>query len=865
MSRLANDVRAERYALQLQVDPSREPFSGEVAIELRAPPGTRAIEVHSVDLEWLEWSARDAQGDLSISRAEERPERETRRLHFSRALAAETLELRIRYRGLLRGDLRGLYRARSGSHRYALTQLEAPDARRFFPCLDEPDKKARFRVSVTTPARNQVISNAPIEREEVTRGRRKTVHFDETPPLSTYLLALVVGELESSPIRRCGRTPIRIWAVPGRRAQMGFALDAAQAALERLERYFGLPYPYAKLDLIAAPDFEFGAMENAGAVLFRETLLLTDPKTVTHAERKRVAEVIAHELAHMWFGDLVTMAWWDDLWLNEAFATWMAYSVVDDWQPSWKLWLDFQRGRASAFELDALEHTHPIYVEVRTPADATENFDRITYEKGAAVVRMIERWIGHQSFRRGVRAYIRAHREGNARGVDLWSALEKASGQPIAPIVRHWIEESGFPLLQVSGAQSPGKLQLLLRQERFRARAAPRPAHTSTPWPIPLSIALREQGRRPRIARALVDQAEQEITIEASGKLRWFYANAEESGFYRPLHGSAERARLREHFAELRAVERMGLLDHEWAGVRAGRSPLEFLLDLLPELGDESEPNVLETVESGILAWLRDPLLPALPAREAARMRALLASVFGPAFRSLGWRAKRGEDPRAPQRRAVLLRIAGGIAEDPELLAGCAQRIDPYLADRSTLDADLAGPLVFLAARGGSPRLYASYRTISGRARTPQERNRFQFALAEFRDPELCRRTLELVLEPEVRTQDVIALLARLLFNPVSRADTWRFIRDRWEPLSARIPPASASGLVSALTVLGAAHRREVAAFFRDHPLPAARRALKQALERFRLDAELLRRTRPQLRAWLSASPDRPATEGAPR
>lgn len=353
--------------------------------------------------------------------------------------------LHLDFRGRLRGDLRGLYAARAGERRYAFTQLEAADARRFFPCFDEPDKKACFRISVTTAKSHTVLSNNPVEKVEPHPGGRKTVHFERTPRLSTYLLALAVGELEASPAAHCGETEIRVWHVPGKEKLTAFALETARETLTRLERYFDQPYPYEKLDLVAAPDFEAGAMENAGAVFFRETLLLVDPETATLQEKKRVAEVVCHELAHMWYGDLVTMAWWDDLWLNEAFATWMAFHVVSAWKPEWKMWNDFQHHRSAALGLDALEHTHPIYAPVKTPQEATENFDLITYEKGASVVRMIERYLGAETFRSGVRRYIREHAESNTVAADLWDALSEASGQDVGRIVRPWIEQAGFP------------------------------------------------------------------------------------------------------------------------------------------------------------------------------------------------------------------------------------------------------------------------------------------------------------------------------------------------------------------------------------------------------------------------------------
>ena len=852
MPRLADHPTPIRYRLAVHVDPERDRFRGEVTIELSIATPIRRIVLHAADLEIGEVSIRDSEGPAEVRRVTARAKRETLEISLGRALAPGVAELRIPYEGPIRTDLRGLYLARSGARRYAATQLEATDARRFFPCFDEPAHKASFQISVTTQDRNSVISNAPIRRIR-RNGRKKTVEFEETARLSTYLIALVVGELRSSRTRRSGDTPIRVWHVPDKHGLSNFALEAAAESLSRLERYFGLPYPYRKLDLIAVPDFEFGAMENAGAVTFRESLLLCNPKQVTLSEKKRMAEVIAHELAHMWFGDLVTMAWWDDLWLNEAFATWMAFTIVSDWKPEWNMWLDFEHGRAAAFSLDGLQNTHPIYTTVETPDQAQENFDLITYEKGAAVVRMIERWLGAATFRRGVRRYIRRHREGNARAADLWGALEEASGRRVAAVVRTWIEREGFPLVTVEQADRAGRSELRLRQERFFSSPRVADERRKERWPIPVGVRVRRSRGRDRFETHLMTRASTRIDLGPAGSVRWCYANALESGFYHPLHSSALLAEFASEIERLEPPERMGLIGHQWAGLRGGRAEIGDLLDLAVACRHEPQAEVLDAWV-GYLAGIEETVAPGAGADGPERFRAWLGEWFGPPFAELGWLAARREPDALRLRRAALLRIAGGIAEEPEIMDAACERLERYLLDRSALDANLAGSVVELAARVGDKARFDRYLKTMREAVTPQERTRFLFALGAFRDPALCTRALELSLTDAVRTQDVVPLLGKLMQNRAAREATWEFIQTRWPELSPRVSGGLASRLVAALPALGGRrYRREVAAFFRAHPLPTAARALKQALERFDLDAELRRRAGPALERWLAS------------
>lgn len=847
--RLPEHVRPTHYRVHLTPDLDQGSYRGEAEIQVDVARAVDAIELHAVDLT-IEEAEVGCGRVASPASVVPHPARETVALRLPRRLAAGAARIRLRFAGTLQQSLRGFYGAASNGRRYGFTQLEATDARRFFPCFDEPGFKARFSFAVTARARHAVISNSPVARVVDGGDGWKTVHFAPTPPLSTYLCALAVGELECSEERRVGRTPIRVWHVPGKGHLTGFALEAAVESLSRLERYFGLAYPYQKLDLVAVPDFEAGAMENAGAVFFRETLLLVDPRTITLAEQKRVAEVVAHELAHMWYGDLVTMAWWNDLWLNEAFATWMAFRIVDEWRPDWRMQNNFEHHRSAALALDALANTHPIYVEVRDPAQATENFDAITYEKGAAVVRMVETYLGASVFRAGVRRYIRRHREGNARAADLWRALEEVSGRRVNRVVRAWIEQPGFPLLAVQRRDRRGRASLDCRQRRFFSD--PKTRAGTQLWPIPLAVKIGG-GRAPRVARHLVTKRRQRVALGRTDATAWYYANAAEGGFYRPLHDAANLSALAASPipSALTAVERMGLIGHQWAAVRAGHVAIESFLDLADDLGGETDHDVLSTL-AGPLRFIEDELLDAAGPSARPLFQRWLAEMFRGAWEELGWVASRGEADDRRLRRAAVLRIAGEIAEDPAIAAGAERRFPAYLRRRTSIDANLTDSLVSIVARRGGAEEFERYLRAAETAKTPQDRRRFQCALAEFARPALVDRTLSLTVTEAIATQDVGIVLVRLLANRAARARTWEFITKRWPALSRRLPPMMVSRLVDATPMLKTKeYERDVAAFFRAHPVPTARRALQQALERFGLNREFRRRAARGLLRWL--------------
>ena len=831
--RLDTSLRPGDVDLHINVDPQAgKAFDGRVEFELDSDRPRRRIEIHAAELRVHR--ARIAFGGESLrGRIVMRPERETALIHFDRTLPAGRLRLSLSFAGTLRGDLSGLYGAEVNGARYAFTQLEPASARKFFPCFDEPAMKARFALSVTTPAANQVISNSREERVAIGDTGQKTVHFERTPLLSSYLVALAVGDLRASRVVRAGKTPIRLWFVPGFENLVDFGLLAARQSLLRLEEYFGIPYPYSKLDLVAVPDFEIGAMENAGAVFFRETLLLIDPDTVTLAEKKRAAEVICHELAHMWFGNLVTMAWWDDLWLNEAFATWMAFWIVDRWKPGWKMWHDFQHHRAPALDLDGLRNTHAIYTPVASPEEANANFDVITYEKGASVVRMLEHYIGEAAFRRGVRKYLRRHFEANASANDLWSALEAASGEGVAKVVQAWTLRPGFPLLRVKTERRGKATHASISQERFREGPARKADTLEAAWPIPWVAHVGRSGRAPSAhRRQLLTRRRQQVLLGKTAP-RFLYANADEGGFFRVEHGSQEHEALLQHAGDLAVAERMGWAGHQWALVRTRRAPLARFLEVADALASDRDPDVLAALERP-LAVLGRRLAPLASAEAPELFAAWIRQHFGAGFGALGFDPRPSEAGPRRLRRARLLSLAGGLGADPVLIREASRRCAAYLSDRESLCPDLADPVVGIAAASGNARLYARLRRAAERAHTPQERRRFLLALADFPGNDEIDETLERCLGDSVATQDVAFVLARAMANPAATLRTWRFLRRRWSRLLRRMPPHLAGRLIETTPLLGTkAHRKEVAEFFREHPVPSAERTLRQALERF--------------------------------
>jgi puromycin-sensitive aminopeptidase len=664
------------------------------------------------------------------------------------------------------------------------------------------------------------------------------VQFAETPPLSSYLVAVCVGKLAASPEQKARTYPVRTWAVPEKQALTAFGQEVACAVLPLLEDYFGQPYAYGKVDQVGVPDFEAGAMENAACITYREVALLLDPKTAPLNVQKRVAEVITHELSHQWFGNLVTMVWWDDLWLNEAFATWMAYKIVDQWRPAWRVWMDFEVGKGAALHLDALKSSHPIRAEIRNAEEAGESFDAITYEKGGAILRMIEGYLTEEKFREGIRLYMRRHREGNATADDLWGALAEASGQPILELANGWIRQTGYPLVTLS--EEGGKLRI--RQRRFFSdpQAAPEP----TQWLVPL--VLRVDGREKRVLLRSADE-----TVDLGGKAGWVLANAGARGFYRAAYDADLLKRLVSALPELRPEERMSLVSDQWALVRAGTVKLDALLTLLAGLADEEDHTVLDEVV-GRLSWLEHR---AVSDADRPRLQAFIRGLFARAGKELGWEPAAGESDERRLRRAAVLRALALVGRDPAAVDAAAERFKRHLREPQALDPNLLDIVVAAAARNADEQRFEELRKRAASELDPAAKRRYLHALALVENAQLQQRAVDLALDPFVQMQDFASYLGTLLANRATRDAAWRLMQQRWSEVRKKgDSPMILRRLIEALGSLPERrHLEEVERFLASQELTPARQAVAQTLERLRADVALRERLLPELSASITA------------
>jgi aminopeptidase N len=842
--RLPETAKPENYKLTFTPDLENAKFEGDETIAVRVLKQTSEITLNAVDIDFHEVTIASGGTTQKATVAPDK-EKEMVVLSVEKPVAAGPATIHITYTGVLNSEMRGLYLGKDDQgRRYAASQFEATDARRAFPSFDEPDYKATFDITAVADKGQVAISNYKVVSDTPGPGEKHTVKFATTAKMSSYLAALVVGNFEYVEGSVDG-IPIRVYSTPGKKEMGKFALEVAEQNVGYYDKYFGIKYPYGKLDLIGLPDFSAGAMENIGCITFREVLLLIDDKQGSVDLKKTIASVTAHEIAHMWFGDLVTMKWWDDVWLNEGFATWMSSKPLQKWKPEWNFALDDVSGTGGTLNVDALDNTRPIHQAAETPAQIQELFDGIAYGKAAAVLRMLESYLGEETFRAGINAYLKQHQYANATAEDFWDAQAKTSKKPVDKIMPTWVKQAGEPIINVKAQCSGNSTNITVTQQRYYFDRSKFESPNDQLWQIPLCLKGSATTGAPKCE--LLTKKEESFTLP--GCSNWVLANAGATGYYRVgYQPDAVRALAHDAETKLSPAERISLQNDIWASVRVGREPVGDYLAFAQGLQNDRTRAVLEDV-LGRIDYIGQ-YLPNDSDRDS--FRAWLRQFLTPIMKEVGWESKPNESDEQRTLRSRVLTALGQDARDPDALAEARTIADKALADPASVDHQLAGSALGVAAIKGDADFYDKVMAALKNPKSPEEYYAYFFTLPQFTDPKLLQRTLDFAISPDVRSQDALQLVTGVLRNQDGEKLAWDFIRQHWSEIEKAGGPFASARVVGATSgFCDAGMRDQVTEFYSAHKIAAAERTYRQAIERINNCIDLKSQQEPQLASWL--------------
>jgi aminopeptidase N/puromycin-sensitive aminopeptidase len=840
--RLPEVAAPESYKLTFTPNLETATFEGDETISIRVLSPTAEITLNAVDIGFHEVTITSG-GITRKAKVAPYKDKEMVVLTVEKQLPVGTATVHITYSGILNSEMRGFYLGKDDQGRkYAATQFESTDARRAFPSFDEPAYKATFDVTTVADKDQVAISNSKVSSDTPGPGDRHTVRFATTPKMSSYLAALVVGNFEYIEGEADG-IPIRVYGTPGKKEMGKFALETAQHVLSYYDKYFNIKYPYGKLDLIGLPDFSAGAMENTGCITFREVLLQIDEKQGSVDLKKTVASVIAHEMAHQWFGDLVTMKWWDDIWLNEGFATWMSSKPIEAWKPEWNFNLDDVSNTGGTLNVDSLANTRPIHQEANTPAQIQELFDGIAYGKAASVLRMLEAYLGEETFRAGVNAYIQKHQYANATADDFWDAQAKTSKKPVDQIMPTFVKQAGVPILDVKSQCSGASTMVTLDQRRYYYDREKFQAPNDQLWKVPLCMKSSTGAQKCELL------TKKEETFTLPGCSTWVLANAGAAGYYRAgYQPDAVRALANDAESKLSPAERIALQTDIWASIRVGREPVGDYLAFAQGLGSDRNRAVMDDV-LGRLNYIAQYLVTDY---DRASFRTWLRGYLTPMLKDVGWEAKPGESDEQRTLRSRLFNALGYDARDPEVLAEARKVADKALDDPSSVDRQIAGGAMGLAALNGGEDFYNRLMTALKNPKSPEEYYMYLFTLPQFSDPKLLQRTLDYAISPDVRSQDALGVVTSVMGNPEGQKQAWDFILAHWDAVQKVGGPFASGQVVGATSSFCDAHMRDqVVDFFAAHKIEAAERTYRQSIERINNCVDLKSQQEPQLASWL--------------
>ncbi|MFZ0309487.1 MAG: M1 family metallopeptidase [Candidatus Sulfotelmatobacter sp.] len=842
--RLPEVARPENYKLTFTPNLETATFEGDETISIRVLKPTSEITLNAADIDIHEATITSGGTTQKVSGTCDK-EKEEALLTVERPLAPGAATIHITYAGKLNDEMRGLYLGKDDQGRkYAASQFEATDARRAFPSFDEPDYKATFDITAVAEKGLVAISNQKIVSDTPGPGDKHTVRFATTARMSSYLAALVVGNFEYIEGEADG-IPIRVYSTPGKKEMGKFALESAEHILSYYDKYFNIKYPYGKLDLIGLPDFSAGAMENTGCITFREVILLIDEKQGSVDLKKTIASVIAHEMAHQWFGDLVTMKWWDDIWLNEGFATWMSSKPIEAWKPEWNFNLDDVSETAGTLNTDSLANTRPIHQAAETPAQITELFDGIAYGKAAAVLRMLESYLGEETFRAGVNAYLQQHQYANATADDFWDAQAKTSKRPVDRIMPTFVKQAGVPIINVKSQCTGGSTTVTLDQRRYYYDREKFEAPNDELWQVPL--CMRSSVGNGAAKCELLTKKQETFTLP--GCSSWVLANAGATGYYRVgYQPDAVRTLAKDAESKLSPAERIALQADVWASVRVGREPVGDYLAFAQGLGSDRNRAVLEDV-LGRLNFIGEYLV---TDNDRYSYQNWLRQYLTPILKDVGWEPKLGESDEQRMLRARVFNALGYDARDPEVLAWARRIADKALDNPGSVDRELARSAFRLAALTGDQTFYDKLLTGLKSAKSPEEYYMSLFTLPQFGDPKLLQRTLDYAISPDVRSQDALGLISSVMSNPAGEKLAWDFVLAHWDAVQKAGGVFASAEVVRATDSFCDAHMRDqVVDFFAAHKIEAAERTYRQSIERINNCIDLRSQQEPQLASWL--------------
>ncbi|MBZ4331034.1 M1 family metallopeptidase [Corallococcus sp. AS-1-12] len=868
--RLPDDVRPTKYAIVLKMDPKAEAFEGTVDVTLEVARATNVIWMHGKDLAVKE--ATLEQGGVTQKLKASSAGEDLLGLTLEKPLAVGGAKLRLAYTGTAsERENSGAFRVNEGGDWYIYTHFEPLDARRAFPSFDEPGFKVPWQLTFHVPEGNVAVTNTPQLAEEKGADGWRIFRFAPTQPLPSYLIAFGVGPFDFLPARDAGQKQVktRIITPRGRASEAAWAAKVTPDILERLEAYFGIPYAYEKLDVLAVPLMP-GAMENPGLVTFNSRLALAKPEEDAVWRQRAFANVQVHELAHQWFGDLVTLAWWDDLWLNESFASWMTPRIVESWQPTWDAPVERVQDRNGALDADSLVAARFIRQPIQDAGDIENAFDGITYGKGSAVLAMAETWLGRDVFQKGIQRYIRAHAGKNATAKDFLDALAAESGKDVAQVMNSFLDQTGAPFITATLLCDGGKPRVALAQERYVRLGSKAPGAQS--WKVPVCVKYPGAGKD-ATACTLMTEAKAEVELpEAKACPAWVFPNADGAGYYRLRLADDTRARLmKSGLSKLSRAERVVLLSDSLALAQAGLMPAADALPLLTGVAQDPDRQVLEAGLE-LMDLVSSRLL--TQAQEADRAR-YVRDTFGPRARKLGFKPRAGESEDLRLLRPRLLELAGNEGNDPKLVAEARTLAEAWLKDRKAVAPDVVSAVLAIAVEHGDAALHGKLMEALRAEQSRYQRQQLLGGLSHTTDPELVKVNLALLLDPKQDLRENLWLLMGASRDPRTRDTAVEFLKAHYDTLVGTDgkPGLLPDGMASRLPYLGAGYcdasrRQEVAAFFEPRVArePGADRVLRQVLEIVDQCIALKEAQGASIGAFLSGKPAQtPQAPPAPR